>query len=67
MLTSERCVKLFSLIFILEQDENYDSSSSHSAEDESEPSYDHSTIFVESILLPQRRPISDERVSNHLK
>ena len=38
---------------LLEQEENYDSSWSHSAEEES---------------VPQRRPpTSDERVSNHFK
>lgn len=55
----------FLLLLLLEQEENYDSSSSYSAEEESELSDDISTItIVEPMLLvPQRRPISDERVS----
>ena len=59
----------FLLLLLLEQEENYDSSSSYSAEEESELSDDISTItIVEPMLLvPQRGPISDERVSNHFK
>lgn len=59
----------FLLLLLLEQEENYDSSSSYSAEEESELSDDISTItIVEPMsLVPQRRPISDERVSNHFK
>ena len=59
----------FLLLLSLEQEENYDSSSSNSAEEESELSDDNSTItIVEPMLLvPQHRPISDERVSNHVK
>lgn len=58
----------FLLLLLLEQEENYDSSSSYSAEEESELSDDISTItIVEPMLLvAQRRPISDKRVSNHL-
>ena len=56
------------LLLLLEQEENYDSSSSYSAEEESELSDDISTITIvePKLLVPQRRPISDERVSNHL-
>ena len=59
----------FLILLLLEQEENYDSSSSNSAEEGSELSDDISTItIVEPMLLvPQRRPISDERVSNHFK
>ena len=59
----------FLILLLLEQEENYDSSSSNIAEEGSELSDDISTItIVEPMLLvPQRRPISDERVSNHFK
>lgn len=45
----------FLLLLLLEQEENYDS-------------YISTITIVEPMLLvPQRRPISDERVSNHFK
>ena len=45
----------FLLLLLLEQEENYDS-------------YISIISIVEPMLLvPQRRPISDERVSNHFK
>ena len=59
----------FLLLLLLEQEENYDSSSSYSAEEETELSDDISanTIVEPMLLVPQRRPIPGERVSNHFK